>query len=382
MMLLLFVFAGAVIYYFMTRPEEGDDCEGKDENGNYVIDDKGKCVLKSCNAGYSKSGKKCIANTPGEVCTPASPVTGAKEYKYGSTGLCVPDSCIEGYEKTDNMCSLLPVLATGGTKTTAGGYTIHTFTTGGDFTVTRGGECDVLVVAGGGGGSGRDVGGGGGAGGLIYKVNETITPGSYTIEVGAGGVGQADGQTTDGMQGGNSSVFGLNAIGGGAGKVHDRDVPELGVGGSGGGGSGLQAGSSSTGNRTGALGTGDQGNKGGDGKDLSTDFYGGGGGGGAGENGKDADDPVLANRHNGGDGKEIFGTFYAGGGGGAGHRSQGPGREGKGGKGGGGDCNQNTTTSTRNGKPNTGGGGGASRNVGLTGGSGGSGIVIIRYLSA
>jgi len=42
------------------------------------------------------------------------------------------------------------------------GYRIHTFTNSDTFTVTSGGNVDVLLVAGGGGG-------GGGAGGLIYS---------------------------------------------------------------------------------------------------------------------------------------------------------------------------------------------------------------------
>ena len=50
--------------WFFTLPEEGDECEGKDDNGNYVIDEDGKCVLDECDYGYSKSssGKKCIVD--------------------------------------------------------------------------------------------------------------------------------------------------------------------------------------------------------------------------------------------------------------------------------------------------------------------------------
>ena len=49
---------------FLTLPEEGDECEGKDDNGKYVIDEDGKCVLDECDYGYSKSssGKKCIVD--------------------------------------------------------------------------------------------------------------------------------------------------------------------------------------------------------------------------------------------------------------------------------------------------------------------------------
>jgi hypothetical protein len=50
--------------WYLTRPEEGDKCDGKDDNGEYQIDEDGKCVLISCDDGYtmSSNGKKCIKN--------------------------------------------------------------------------------------------------------------------------------------------------------------------------------------------------------------------------------------------------------------------------------------------------------------------------------
>jgi hypothetical protein len=47
--------------------------------------------------------------------------------------------------------------ATGGTITTAGGYTVHTFTSSGTFVPTYTGPVDVLLVAGGGGGAAGGV---------------------------------------------------------------------------------------------------------------------------------------------------------------------------------------------------------------------------------
>ena len=49
---------------FLTLPQKGDECEGKDDNGYYVIDEDGKCVLDECDYGYSisSSGKKCIVD--------------------------------------------------------------------------------------------------------------------------------------------------------------------------------------------------------------------------------------------------------------------------------------------------------------------------------
>jgi hypothetical protein len=53
--------------FFLTRPEEGDECDPKnpDPLGYYVIDEDGKCVLDYCSTGYSVSstGKACIQNT-------------------------------------------------------------------------------------------------------------------------------------------------------------------------------------------------------------------------------------------------------------------------------------------------------------------------------
>ena len=69
-------------------------------------------------------------------------------------------------------------------------------------------KVDVLIVGGGGGGS-SGAGGGGGGGGIIYKTGVNIAADSYVVTVGTGGVA--------GVKGGNSSVFGLEAIGGGKG---------------------------------------------------------------------------------------------------------------------------------------------------------------------
>jgi cytoskeletal protein CcmA (bactofilin family) len=268
------------------------------------------------------------------------------------------------------------VSATGGTITYVDGYTIHTFTDSGTFTLISGGEVEYLVVAGGGGAPGRDVGGGGGAGGLLTGTLPALSPGTYTVTVGSGGLGTGDtAEDVSGMKGSNST-FGstITATGGGAGKPHHKDLPSGDDnGGSGGGGAGLN-------DLTAGTGISEEGFDGGVGGANVLTYYGGGGGGGAGQVGSSAE-----NGRHGGNGiqSSITGTttYYAGGGGGAGHRSAGNGTEGVGGLGGGGPCNQSTTTSTRNGTDGLGGGGGASRNTGLTGGNGGSGIVIIRYLS-
>ena len=83
--------------------------------------------------------------------------------------------------------------ASGGTKTTSGVYTIHTFTSSGSLVVASGsGSVDVLVVGGGGGGgkdhytggsggyNGRGTGGGG-AGTLKYFEGLPLEPGTYPL---------------------------------------------------------------------------------------------------------------------------------------------------------------------------------------------------------
>ena len=97
------------------------------------------------------------------------------------------------------------MVATGGfiSDYTAGGsvYRAHIFTSSGTFDIsssigTFGDGVEYLIVSGGGGGGGSWQGGGGDAGGirtnLVFEHMAHIipaSPGSYTITIGAGGVG-------------------------------------------------------------------------------------------------------------------------------------------------------------------------------------------------
>lgn len=234
--------------------------------------------------------------------------------------------------------------ASGGTLTQVGGYNIHTFTSSGTFTVLSGVKSvEYLIVAGGGGGAtDGDVGGGGGGGGLITGTY-SASPQAYSVVVGAGGTGGTNSYTPgtggggNGTQGGNSSLFGLTAIGGGYGGTRSQAG---GSGGSGGGGGDASG--------TGGAGTSGQGYAGGNAPAINSnggwDQGGGGGAGGA------------ASSFNPGPGvsSSISGsavTYAAGG------RGMGP-----------------TTAAA-----NTGNGGrGAATTADATGGSG---IVIIRYLA-
>ena len=258
------------------------------------------------------------------------------------------------------------VSGTGGTITNVNGYTIHTFTSSGTFTLISGGEIEYLVVAGGGGGGASWEGGGGGAGGLMTGT-VAITSGSYTITRGAGGVG-GRGSGASAMRvptnGSNSSFSGFVALGGGVGGQNTPEQYPTG-GGSGGGGTHTRV---TPGNAT---GSGQFGNTGGLGIESTLVGAGGGGAGAVGQG------PTASKGGDGGVGMEIFGSYYAGGGGGA-RRSSAASTSGSGGSGGGG----NGGTAGQSGTANTGGGGGGGAGgTNSIGGDGGSGIVIIRYLS-
>jgi hypothetical protein len=101
----------------------------------------------------------------------------------------------------------------------------------------------LVVAGGGGGGDGQAAGGGGGAGGMIEGVF-TLTPGSsYSVTVGGGGFGNGDGNTRRADNGGNSVFHTATSYGGGAagseyGNNRGSGARNGADGGSGGGGSG------------------------------------------------------------------------------------------------------------------------------------------------
>jgi uncharacterized repeat protein (TIGR02543 family) len=261
---------------------------------------------------------------------------------------------------------------------------------------------DLLVVAGGGGGGSRHAGGGG-AGGLINSTNLSINGGVLSIVVGDGGAGSAarsDAYGNQGSKGANSSISGSGisartAIGGGGG-AHNAAAED---GGSGGGASCCLT-------TTKGVGTAGQGNAGSNGYTGNSHWLGGGGGG-AGTAGIAATDatPTSSNAAAyraglGGTGAEVAwipttvrttlgvgvesdSKVYFAGGGGGGTAASGTG--GTGGTGGGG-AGATYTGAAISGTANTGGGGGGAgmqaNNTTLAGGKGGSGVVVIRYLTA
>jgi len=252
-----------------------------------------------------------------------------------------------------------PFLASGGTVTTSGNYQLHTFTASGTFTVYGSGDFEFLVIGGGGGG-GQAMGGGGGAGQVIVSTT-TLNSGSYSVTIGNGGLGGDGGSGSNGQ----STTFDTyTAIGGGGGGFNGTSG-KVGASGGGGGKGSLITGGSPSSAQTGYAG----GSGGGD----TT-----GGGGGAGGAGATGIDGGLGGA--GGSAITVWGVSYAGGGGGSGKITGSPG--GGGGAGSGGRAH---IVDGQDASPNTGsgGGGGGGNNTTDTygGGRGGSGLVIVRYLS-
>ena len=224
-----------------------------------------------------------------------------------------------------------------------------------------------LVVAGGGGG-GAGTGGGGGAGGFS-SGSMNVTPATYNVVVGQGGIPGSNGES--------SSFYNISTLGGGyGGDGASGGTINGGVGGSGGGASG-----GVNGGTTGAAGTAGQGFAGGQGRQYSGVAQNGGGGGGAGQVGGNYS-PFGSLNYGAGDGGNgkawLDGNFYAGGGGG--YYSGTGDRAGAGGAGGGGRGSSFGVAIAVTGSVNTGGGGGGGySSLDIIGKAGGSGIVIVRY---
>ena len=285
--------------------------------------------------------------------------------------------------------------------------TSYTSTGSGTYSVPVGvSAMDVLLVAGGGsGGSGQYSMGGGGAGGLIYRPAFPVTPGgSVSYAVGGGGAGSAS-NGAKGSNGQNSTFGTLVTQGGGAGGGFDSGNNGGGPGngnpgGSGGGGGNSpgqgtgQPGSHPSTNPTGQgweytggpasqpsqpgdSGTYGFGNAGGTGGHDTGSWEGGGGGGGAAQAGTQGSTNAPRGG-NGGNGKaySISGSSvtYAGGGGGGGNN---------GGTAGTGGASAGRNSSSQVGAAATAnrgsGAGGGHYSPGVTGGAGGSGIIIVSY---
>jgi len=266
--------------------------------------------------------------------------------------------------------------------------------------------CDILMVGGGGSG-GRDIGAGGGGGAVLYATNILLKQDTYSLVVGRGAVfgsGEVKGQSTTG--------FGAILLGGGsAGDTTWNNATYANDGGSGAGGKSVPDEWSRRGGRPivggskkgGILcdGTLYEGNVGGYGVQQTTAQVvssGGGGAGAVGGNGQaSASTTGTAVGSSGGAGVSntiLDTTYYWGGGGGGGSYSYTTPPNGGAGGGGAGQNYNNSGTplignngassffavgTAINGINGTGGGGGGVGYQTFTAGSGGAGVIIIRY---
>ena len=305
----------------------------------------------------------------------------------------------------------------GGTQSTNGGFTYHTYTTSGTFQVFTGFTPNIEVfMMGAGGGGGSWVPGGGGAGGAVSmdspnSISTTVQ--QYTVTVGAGGLGQLNpggygwqSAQQAAITGGDTSIreaggtYVLTAIGGGRGGSYNQGGSTGVQNGGCGGGKGISSQPNGSGVQTSAttspLGTPVSANSRtfgvgyGGGSSSSNEGYGQQGGGGLnnstrgsgnGKNGINFSWISFLNKGTNSSNNANSGGYF-GGGGGAGHHSGGG--VGSGGVGGGAQGRSNSGSKAQSGFTNTGGGGGGGGRPGgepSEGGNGGSGIVIIRYTS-
>ena len=341
-------------------------------------------------------------NVPTATTAPSSPSEGDVWFNSSASIVSgISSKALAAYNGTawQKATTGIVMTATGGTKTTSGLFTIHTFTSSGTFSVSQSsGIIDFLVIAGGGGG-GHDNGGGGGAGGVVWTTSANVATGNYTVTIGAGGAPSVAGGTNPAGSGANSIFKTATALGGGGAGGGATNGAN---GGSGGGGSRNRVGGSSTQGASGGTAFANRASA------STNSSFEGGGGGGAGAAGTAGTSGVLGS---GGIGVSTFvnssatettafllaalagtdssnvattssssGTLYIAGGGAGG--SQNSSTAATTAAGGGGPSVANTNATGVSGLVNTGSGGGSSGTGSGTGGSGGSGIVIIRYLTS
>lgn len=266
-------------------------------------------------------------------------------------------------------------------------YRVHAVKTSQNIEVLEPVNAEVLLVGGGGGGAGLIAGGGGGGGVLDEAI--TLTPGTYSVVIGTGGVGGTGWNTYDqyGRKGGDTTFAGLTAFGGGGARKYGGYTSiEFPDGGSGGGATG--------GSIPGGTGVVGQGHAGG------TNIFGhlpyapsgpsgynhGAGGGGAGGPGGDTD---TLKGGDSGPGLDVSGKYgddvgfngYVGAGGAGGVRSGESRVAGTHLHGGG--FATTSTVRAGDGYPNSGAGGGGAgfhtTSSSQIGGNGADGILVLRY---
>ena len=283
------------------------------------------------------------------------------------------------YELILDLGTVVGNTSTDASKAQFNGYAIQQYLEGRRLYGVSPSLVDYLVVAG--GGAGGQVWGGGGAGGMRTGSLSVSVSEALPVTVGAGGAGQAftgNNQSLTSNKGSNSVFDSITASGGGGGDSYSMATPTATNGGSGGGGAFFGANGGA-----GGTGTSGQGSNGGSGSTSAPNYGGGGGGGksGVGANGTS----TTGGNGGAGEASSISGSSvtYAGGGGGGTYTGGTAGSGGAGGGGAGSNSGTNAAGAGTAGTANSGGGGGGSHSANntSTSASGGSGIVIIRYLT-
>lgn len=368
-----------------------------------ATDAEGDAVTYAETGGSVLSGAGFSMSSAGAITGTAPSVSGSATYTFNARAT-------SGTNFSDRTFNIIVADApTGGNNTytyTYGGtsYTLHKFTSNGALVLNAPKTVDIFMIGGGGGG-GQHSGAGGGAGGLVWLTNQTMSTGTYSAVIGAGGQNASTGSASGGEfgdKGNDTTFFGKTAMGGGGGGYQGQSNTNITNGGCGGGASrtqGSSAAGSSIQNSTYGYGQGFGGAySGANGGANNYAAFAGGGTGQAGQvrtGGDGASDFINSaaettafllaavagtDSSNNATTTSSSGTLYIGGGGGGSDQSN-LSTYFPGGKGGGGRGNSNNNNPT-GGMVNTGSGSGGQsyqNDTAHTNLYGGSGLVIVRY---
>jgi len=405
--------AGVIEAFLPTSPSRGDTVVIADYSGTFATN---KCIVNTGGVNIDSTVGSEFQLTTNNTIAEFIYIDSSKGWlvklnQAAGTTPTITGNEVNGTYNTD----LAYISATGGTVTESGDFKIHTFTGDGCFVVSQEGVgagpsvVDYLVIAGGGGGGGAGGGGGGGGAGgyreshstpvsgcytaspLATCTGITITATTYPITVGAGGSG-SPAPTQKGCSGSNSVFSTITSTGGGGGGGYGGYSSNNGTacglsGGSGGGAGTVSLPFPGPGVATGGSGntppvSPPQGNSGANQAAGPYDNPAGAGGGGAGGAGASNANPSYTKGGVGGAGTTSGATgscvARGGGGGGGGSYNGGTPFPGPASAGGGpGGAGTNGTAGTAN--TGGGGGGGGGTAQAYLGGTGGKGIVVIRY---
>ncbi len=215
-------------------------CYIDSDSDTYANGSGSVCAGASCTnvAGYrnTSSGTDCNDGSAA-VYINRTGYTDADSDGYGTTTpgtVCSGAALPAGYVANNTDCNdstntIRTRNITGGTVTTSGSDTIHTFTTSGTLTVSCPASLNVqtLIVGGGGAGAagnGTQIGGGGG--GVVYSASMAVTSGAKTITVGSASVASSFNGTS---ASGGSGCYSGNGYGCGTGS---NGITSTGAGGS------------------------------------------------------------------------------------------------------------------------------------------------------